>query len=258
MFFHFPLSPYLRNISLRIVYLFCMKIPEIEEIIAQDMNDLRACPKGLKCAECAADVCVKLVSVAEFPSQYGTFRIIGFVNNKDGKDHIVILKGEVGDGRDVLTRIHSACLTGDSLGSLRCDCGPQLHHALQLIEKEGRGIVLYHQEEGRGIGLVNKLRAYALQDKGYDTWEANVALGFGADERNYQIPAEMLRKLGVVSVRLLTNNPDKVESIEKYGIKVSERVQHELPPHEHDQHYMATKKERFGHLLHLDHNIAAK
>jgi len=232
-----------------------MRIPLIDEIIAQDMNDLRQCPKGIKCSECASDLCVKLVSVADFPSQYGKFRIIGFVNNKDGKDHIIILKGEIGDGEKMLTRIHSACLTGDSLGSLRCDCGPQLHHALQIIEKEGRGIVLYHQEEGRGIGLVNKLRAYALQDKGYDTWEANVALGFGADERDYRIPAEMLRKIGVHSVRLMTNNPEKVDSITKYGIVVSERVHHELPPHEHDHHYMTTKKERFGHMLHMDMNV---
>lgn len=229
-----------------------MRIPPIEEIIAQDMQSLRSCPKGLKCTECEADLCVKLVSVSDFPSRFGTFRIIGFVNNKDGKDHIIIMKGEVGDGQEMLTRIHSACLTGDSLGSLRCDCGPQLHHALQLIEKEGRGLVLYHQEEGRGIGLVNKLRAYALQDKGYDTWEANVALGFGADERDYRIPAEMLHKIGVKSVRLLTNNPDKVKTVEKYGIVVSERVQHEMPSHPHHQQYMQTKREKFGHILHLE------
>lgn len=235
------------------MYFVAMKIPSIEEIIAQEMDDLRQCPAGKSCSECESHLCVKLVSVSDFPSQYGNFRILGFVNNKDGKDHIVILKGEVGDGENMLTRIHSACLTGDSLGSLRCDCGPQLHHALQRIEAEGRGLVLYHQEEGRGIGLVNKLRAYALQDKGYDTWEANVALGFGADERDYAIPAEMLRKIGIQSVRLMTNNPDKVQALEKYGVRVSERVQHEQPPHRHNHLYMSTKKERFGHLLNLDH-----
>ncbi len=226
-----------------------MDIPKIEEIIAQDMEGMRKCPHGLECSTCPELVCVKIVTVADFPSEMGNFKIIGFVNNKDGKDHIIVLKGDIGDGENILTRIHSACLTGDSLGSLRCDCGPQLRQALRLIETEGRGVVLYHQEEGRGIGLVNKLRAYALQDKGYDTYEANIALGFGADERNYQIPAQMLKKIGIKSVRLMTNNPEKVADLEKYGVIVSERVQHELPTHAHDKDYMATKKHRFGHLL---------
>lgn len=228
-----------------------MRIPSVEEIIAQDIETLRQCPAAQSCLECGADLCVKLVSVTQFPSKFGLFRIAAFVNNKDGKDHIVILKGEIEDGENMLVRVHSACLTGDALGSLRCDCGPQLHHALQLIEREGRGMVLYHQEEGRGIGLVNKMRAYALQDHGFDTWDANTALGFGADERDYRIPAEMLRKLGVRSVRLLTNNPDKVESITKYGIVVNERVPHELPVHEVHRNYLETKKTRFGHHLHL-------
>ena len=230
-----------------------MQVPDIEEIINQDIDSMRKCPAGLACADCQLGYCVRVVSVADFPTELGHFRIIGFVNNKDGKDHIVVLKGEIGDGRDILTRIHSACLTGDSLGSLRCDCGPQLRAALAAIEREGRGIVLYHQEEGRGIGLVNKLRAYALQDHGYDTLEANVALGFAPDERDYQIPAEMLRRLGVVSVRLMTNNPEKVEALEAHGIKVTERVQHELPAHGQNRFYLETKRERFGHLLNLDH-----
>ena len=230
-----------------------MEKPAIEEIIAQDIESLRKCPRRLDCASCELDTCVKVVSVAEFPTAYGKFKIIGFVNNKDRKDHIVILKGEIGDGKGVLTRVHSACLTGDALGSLRCDCGPQLHLALELIEKEGRGIVLYHQEEGRGIGLVNKIRAYALQDGGYDTFDANVALGFAADERNYRVPAEMLKKLGVASVRLMTNNPEKVEEMEKNGVSVVERVSHELPVHAHDRKYLETKRERFGHFLELDH-----
>jgi GTP cyclohydrolase II len=233
-----------------------MRVPEVSEIIGQDLEAMRACGKLDSCADCGSEVCVKLVSVADFPSEFGRFRIIGFVNNKDGKDHIVVLKGEIGDGKDVLTRIHSACLTGDSLGSMRCDCGPQLHAALAAIEKEGRGIVLYHQAEGRGIGLVNKLRAYALQDKGYDTLDANVALGFAPDERDYRIPAEMLKRLGVTSVRLMTNNPEKVGELEKYGIAVSERVQHELPVQAFDRGYLETKRERFGHLLDLDHEKA--
>jgi len=231
-----------------------MRIPTIEEIIAQDMDSLRKCPADIQCSTCHEHVCVKTVSVADFPTELGHFRIIGFVNNKDGKDHIVILKGSIGDGTDLLLRIHSACLTGDALGSLRCDCGPQLHQAMRLIEAEGRGLVLYHQEEGRGIGLANKIRAYALQDKGYDTYDANLALGFKADERSYEIPASMLRKLGVQSVRLMTNNLDKVAALENHGIVVTERVQHELPSHKHDAGYLKTKAERFGHILHLNHS----
>lgn len=230
-----------------------MEKPTIEEIIEQDIESLRKCPRKLDCASCERDTCVKVVSVAEFPTAYGKFKIIGFVNNKDRKDHIVIQKGELGDGKGVLVRVHSACLTGDALGSLRCDCGPQLHLALERIEAEGRGIVLYHQEEGRGIGLVNKIRAYALQDAGYDTVDANVALGFAADGRDYRVPAEMLKKLGVASVRLMTNNPEKVADMESNGIPVTERVNHELPAHDGDRAYLATKKERFGHLLSLEH-----
>lgn len=230
-----------------------MIIPSIEQIIKQDMEFLRTCPNADDCAACEEEACVMVASVADFPTEYGHFTIIGFVNNKDGKDHIVILKGEIGDGRDLLLRIHSACLTGDALGSMRCDCGPQLHSALQKIEAEGRGAVLYHQAEGRGIGLVNKLRAYALQDAGYDTYDANLALGFKADERDYAIPAAMLKKLGVRSVRLLTNNPEKVTELEKHGIVVTERIQHELPAHDHDRAYLETKRERFGHFLELDH-----
>ncbi len=230
-----------------------MQIPSIEEIIAQDIDSLRMCPEEKDCLSCTQSLCVKVVSVSDFPSQFGHFRIVGFVNNRDGKDHIIIQKGDIDDGENMLVRIHSACLTGDSLGSLRCDCGSQLREALKLIEKEGRGMVLYHQEEGRGIGLLNKLRAYALQDGGMDTWEANVRLGFQADERDYAIPIEMLKKLGVKSVRLLTNNPEKVEAVEKYGLKVAQRVQHEIPAHKHNEKYLATKKERFGHLLNLDH-----
>jgi 3,4-dihydroxy 2-butanone 4-phosphate synthase / GTP cyclohydrolase II len=230
-----------------------MQIPTIEQIIAQDIDSLRKCPEELDCAACAEPLCVKVISVSAFPSRYGTFRIIGFVNNRDSKDHIVILKGDIGDGENMPVRIHSACLTGDALGSLRCDCGTQLHEALRLIESYGRGMVVYHQEEGRGIGLLNKLRAYVLQDHGYDTWEANTALGFAADERDYAIPVAMMQKLGIRSIRLMTNNPDKVQSVEKYGLTVTERLQHEIPPHGDNRKYLETKKERFGHLLNLDH-----
>lgn len=231
-----------------------MNIPDIEAIIHQDVEFLRHCPGRDHCEACEESVCVMVAAVADFPTAYGHFSIIGFVNNRDGKDHIMILKGDIGDGENILLRVHSACLTGDALGSLRCDCGPQLHHALERIEKEGRGVVLYHQAEGRGIGLVNKLRAYALQDAGYDTWDANVALGFPPDARDYAIPAAMLAKVGVRSVRLMTNNPEKVAELERYGIRVTERVPHELPPHLHNREYLQTKKERFGHFLELDHH----
>lgn len=224
----------------------------IEQAIVNDLESLHQCPLGMDCERCAERLCVKVAAVADFPSRYGSFRIIGFVNNKDGKDHIVVLKGEVGDGENLLVRVHSACLTGDSLGSRRCDCGPQLHEALQLIEREGRGIVLYHQAEGRGIGLVNKLRAYVLQDRGLDTLDANTALGFQPDERDYEVPAVMLTKLGVRSVRLLTNNPEKVEQMQRFGIRVSERVSIEEPTHHDNARYLQTKKDRFGHLLDLD------
>lgn len=229
-----------------------MNIPTFEEIVAQDIDSIKNCEYRLECSDCPKDMCVAVVSVADFPSAYGTFKILGFVNSKDGKDHIIVMKGEVGDGEGMLTRIHSSCLTGDALGSMRCDCGPQLHEALRIIEGEGRGILLYHMEEGRGIGLVNKLRAYAIQDRGFDTLEANVLLGFRPDERDYKIPAEMLKRIGVRSVRLMTNNPEKVQELEKYGIRVTERIRHEPPVQEHSRRYLETKKERFGHMLHLD------
>ena len=155
-------------------------------------------------------------------------------------------------GKDgVLTRLHSSCLTGDALGSLRCDCGPQLQTALALLEQEKHGIHLYMQQEGRGIGLVNKIRAYQLQDAGFDTYDANLHLGFEPDERDYEVSATMLDKLGIQSVRLLTNNPDKVKQLERYGVEVTERVPLEVPAQEHDERYMRTKKERFGHKLRL-------
>ncbi|PKL37436.1 MAG: GTP cyclohydrolase II [Spirochaetae bacterium HGW-Spirochaetae-1] len=230
-----------------------MNAPSYEEILRQDMESLRNCPHDMNCQDCTEELCVKIVSVADFPTMFGHFKIVGFVNNKDQKDHTIVLKGDIGNGDNILTRIHSACLTGDALGSLRCDCGPQLHSALDAIEKEGQGIVLYHMAEGRGIGLVNKLRAYALQDTGVDTFDANTLLGFQPDERDYRIPAEMLKKIGVRSVRLLTNNPEKVMELEKYNIMVSERVHHELPPQKHNRDYLRTKKDRFGHILRLDH-----
>ena len=191
------------------------------------------------------------MAVADLPTDFGRFKIIAFTNNKDNKEHVILLKGEIGDGENMLLRLHSACLTGDIFASHRCDCGPQLHAALKAIENAGRGMILYHQAEGRGIGLVNKIKAYVLQEKGLDTLDANVALGFKPDERDYAIPAAMLKKIEIKSVRLLTNNPKKVEELELHGVKVSERVPIELPTQKENEKYMQTKQERFGHFLHL-------
>ena len=195
------------------------------------------------------DVSLTLVAEATLPSRFGTFRIVAFENAHDGKEHVAITKGDVRGKSNVLCRIHSECLTGDALGSLRCDCRDQLEHALKRLEAEGEGIILYMRQEGRGIGLANKIRAYELQDSGLDTVEANVALGFRDDERDYGICSAMLRLLDVDSVRLMTNNPRKVSQLSSYGVDVSERVEHQLPSNPHNVHYLRTKATRSGHLL---------
>jgi 3,4-dihydroxy 2-butanone 4-phosphate synthase/GTP cyclohydrolase II len=227
------------------------ELERLEGIVKADVSSLRNCPGGVSCADCGEHLCVKLVAAADFPSDYGNFQILGFVNNKDGKDHTIVLKGEMGDGNNVLCRIHSACLTGEAFGSRRCDCGDQLHAALLAIEHEGRGVVVYQQAEGRGIGLTNKLRAYALQDQGLDTFEANTSLGFAPDERDYQIPVEMLKRIGVRSVRLLTNNPEKVDELGRLGIRIVERLPLQPSTHQDNERYLRTKKDRFGHFLYF-------
>jgi 3,4-dihydroxy 2-butanone 4-phosphate synthase / GTP cyclohydrolase II len=227
------------------------ELQRLEGIVREDYQSLKKCPLGLLCENCGEKLCVKVVAAADFPTDYGHFQILGFVNNKDGKDHTIVLKGEVGDGENMLCRIHSACLTGDALGSRRCDCGDQLHAALAAIERAGRGLVLYQQAEGRGIGLTNKLRAYVLQDQGLDTLEANTALGFRPDERDYAVPAEMLKKIGVRSLRLLTNNPEKVGELEAHGLRVVERVPLQPSTHADNERYLKTKKDRFGHWLYF-------
>lgn len=219
----------------------------LEDIINQDLEDFKNCPSH-DCENCEKPLCVTIVAIVDFPSKFGHFRIVGFVNNKDSEEHIAIVKGDILDKEGILTRLHSACLTGDALGSLRCDCGPQLAYALAKMEEEGLGVVLYMQQEGRGIGLLNKLRTYALQDNGFDTYDANVALGFKPDQRDYEVAGEMLSKLGVKSIRLLTNNPEKIKQLESY-VKVIERIPIELPITEYSLNYMETKKLRFGHYL---------
>jgi GTP cyclohydrolase II len=195
---------------------------------------------------------VRIIAEAKLPSRFGDFSIVAFANSIDQKEHVAVVKGEVRGRANVPVRLHSECLTGDVLGSCRCDCRDQLEAALSYIGRQERGIVLYLRQEGRGIGLINKIRAYALQDSGLDTVEANHALGFPDDARDYTVAAEMLKALGVNSIQLLSNNPRKLEGLRDHGIVIARRVPHIQPPNEHNRRYLETKVRKSGHLIEAD------
>lgn len=226
------------------------RMPELQ-IMAQEWGLKIITIKDLIAYRLKTESLIEMGNKVDLPTKYGHFKLIPFRQKSNGEEHMALIKGEWKEDEPVLVRVHSSCATGDILGSMRCDCGEQLHKAMQMIEKEGKGVVIYMSQEGRGIGLMNKIAAYKLQEEGYDTVEANVHLGFQPDERDYGCGAQMLRELGIHKMRLMTNNPTKRVGLEAYGLEIVENVPIEVTPNEYDYRYLKTKKERMGHNLHL-------
>lgn len=226
------------------------RLPELVEFARE--HDLKIITiKDMIAYRLQKESLIEVGEEVDLPTEYGHFRLIPFRQNSTGLEHMALIKGEWKEDEPLLVRVHSSCMTGDILGSMRCDCGEQLHKAMQAIEKEGKGVIIYMQQEGRGIGLMNKIAAYKLQEEGLDTVDANLHLGFKADERDYGCGAQMLRHLGVHKMRLLTNNPVKRVGLEAYGLEIVENVPIEVTPNKFNRHYLETKKNRMGHTLHL-------
>jgi GTP cyclohydrolase II len=215
---------------------------QIEEILAENLHH--------ECEGFGKDhICVAIASIADLPSRFGQFQVVAFYNNRDGKEHAAFIHGDITGKENVPVRMHSECLTGDVAGSLRCDCRDQFETAMRMIGQMDNGILLYLRQEGRGIGFINKIRAYSLQDSGYDTVQANLALGFRDDERDYSVASHMLESLKVNSIRLMTNNPKKLNDLTTYGVKITERIPLVIPPNPYNEFYLLTKAEKSGHLI---------